>query len=323
MIDKLKDDKCQLKQALKETLDKKNDLYSKSKEYHNMLSIEIEKNKLYQRKINDLEFSQKRSEEILSELTDKDQTILDLTKQIKLLENKLRYRSVDYYSDKHYNELSKNHQTTAEIKQSCERMMGKLYINREVYRIFKRNIACVHVFSELFDKQKYEDILLKLMNFLIDLLNHLDEVPNDKSIQTFVEDVNLLESLNAQKDRIQRLSNQMNLSLSSHAKIKPKLAVHNSKPIHVRANSETIDLSAYELPEQKSDQNQSVQIKNPDSDPPTKLSLVSPTIRLRTKIPSPDQKRPRYLGSSPDSRAMPVLRKTDCWDTAKDFFGKS
>ncbi|CAG9334892.1 unnamed protein product [Blepharisma stoltei] len=353
VIDKMKLEKKALQDALKDTLDKKQELFAKAKEYYNLLMSEIEKNKELEKRIAETEKINLALEETQKELISKDEMILDLMKENKYIEKPRKKSSYIFdenlLSPHNYidNEYYKS-QISSDLLYAGEKMMGKLYSSREIYRIFKKSVTCSHYFNELLNRQEWDDALLKLLNFINELLDHIDEVPNDKSIQTFhydsvhekilknkeeqfseinesVEEGSLMEDLNIQKNKLKQLNNQISDNLAKTMEKYKNLDNKSSESSliaprvkHSKTNSEQI---SYVNAEEKSycdTRNQADKTSFEIS--PKRVTINYPKLKLRQK--SEDAlKKQRYMGLSPTNKVMPILRKSDCWDSAGDFFG--
>lgn len=209
-IDELKLDKEQLKEALKNTIKKKDELYKVSLEYKKLCEEEIGKNQLLLKKISALEG------QFSNELRLKDLMIQELQNDLDRRNNKKSIKTVG---------------ESQSLSMVFTSFLGKIQKNTSLKRIF-RDKAGNYEFS-LLSTQNIEDVFGKILLFTEELFQYLNIPSHRKNLSYDATSINPLFSSNSVKNPLKSPKIAIKKPPSSLSKISEDLeiAVNSSKNI--------------------------------------------------------------------------------------------
>ncbi|CAG9335974.1 unnamed protein product [Blepharisma stoltei] len=198
LITKLKNEKIQLKQALSDTYNKKEELYSKMLEYREELNVEKKKNQDLLIKLDEIGEIKAHIHELNSIMTAKEQQCEGIIKENHSLRENLEKLEIEASSWKELYEANKtkdtkyasakdNGELDIEIHNVWNSAIRKLQKDSEFYSIFKKNASGLSYFSELLEGGKWKEALFRSLCILNDILTP-QEINVSKSVQTTEEE---------------------------------------------------------------------------------------------------------------------------------------
>ncbi|CAG9315337.1 unnamed protein product [Blepharisma stoltei] len=196
LITKLKDEKNKLKDALADTLHKKDELYSKMLEYREELTREKRKNQDLLGKLGEIEGIKLHIHDLNLIMSSKEQQYENIIKENNTLRAQLAKQEIEATSWKELYEANKvkdssftsaanedNGGWDIDIINVWNVVMRKLHIDSDLYDTFKKNASGLSYFSELLENGKWKEALYRNLCFLNDFLNP-QEINSCKSVQT-------------------------------------------------------------------------------------------------------------------------------------------
>ncbi|OMJ65465.1 hypothetical protein SteCoe_38166 [Stentor coeruleus] len=182
-IQSLIHEKETLKSALASAVKKKEELYKAVLDYKESLERVSKKNRDLENRLDEVGMIKSEIEKVKQQLIRRDEKIEALHKRNQTLEHYLEEQNTEtsqlrsFYKKTHY----ENHKNDSDVSIFVDKLLEKVKSIPWFHRCFKNCSPCVNAFRDLVDKGKYQEIVVALSKFAIELMKDLEKTRGETS----------------------------------------------------------------------------------------------------------------------------------------------
>lgn len=176
-IQSLIHEKETLKSALASAVRKKEELYKAVLDYKEALERVSKKNIDLENRLDEVGMIKSEIEKVKQQLIRRDEKIEALHKRNQTLEHYLEEQGTEtsktrnLYKKTYYD----NHKIDSDVSIVVDKLLQKVKMVPWFHRIFKSCSPCVNTFKDLVDKEKFQEIVVALSKFSIELMKDLEK----------------------------------------------------------------------------------------------------------------------------------------------------